>query len=85
MVVLVHSQSGLLCGAALPGAFFSRKTAFFVKKHDFDDFLMIFLQNGRNLLLNRGTINERKLRPGTTGSQPTSLDCLEAMCMGYLG
>ena len=28
-------QLGLLCGAALPGAFFSRKNMTSVKKHDF--------------------------------------------------
>ena len=32
---LVHPQSGLLCGAALPGAFFSRKTWPSWKKQDF--------------------------------------------------
>ena len=56
MGVLVHPQLGLRFGAALPGAFFfSRKTALFRKNLIFDDFQMIFHQNGPNLLLNRGT------------------------------
>ena len=52
--VLVHPQLGLRFGAALPGAFFSQKNITFVKKN-FDDFQMIFHQNGPNLLLTRGT------------------------------
>ena len=55
---LVHPQSGLLCGAALPGAFFSRKTWPSWKNMIFDDFQMIFHEHGPNLLLNRWTINE---------------------------
>ena len=55
---LVHPQSGLLCGAALPGAFFSRKTRPSGKNIIFMDFPMIFHQNEPNMLLNRGTINE---------------------------
>ena len=56
MVVLVHPQLCDLCGAALPGAFFSlRKTFLFKKNMIFDDFQMIFHQNGPNLLLTRGT------------------------------
>ena len=52
MEVLVHPQLGLRFGAALPGAFFSRrKTALLRKSMIFDDFQMIFYQNGLNLLL----------------------------------
>ena len=53
--LLLHPQSGLLCGAALPGAFFLRKTLLLRKTMIFDDFQMIFHQNGPNLLLTRGT------------------------------
>ena len=53
--VLVHPQLGLRFGAALPGAFFLRKTALFVNNMICYDFQMIFHQNGPNLLLNRGT------------------------------
>ena len=39
---LVYAQSGLLCGAALPGAFFfTEKQHFLEKKMFFDDFQMI--------------------------------------------
>ena len=55
MGVLVHPQLGLLCGAALPGSFFSQKNTPFQKNNDFDDFQMIFHQNGPNLLLTRAT------------------------------
>ena len=55
MGVLVHPQLGLRFGAALPGAFFSEKNTTFVKNMIFDDFQMIFHQNGPNLLLTRGT------------------------------
>ena len=55
MGVLVHPQLGLRFGAALPGAFFRRKTALLRKNMIFADFSMIFHQNGPNLLLNRGT------------------------------
>ena len=55
MRVLVHPQLGLRFGAALPGAFFVRKTAILNKNMIFADFQMIFHQNGPNLLLNRGT------------------------------
>ena len=59
MRVLVHPQLGLRFGAALPGAFFSRKGMTFVQKNMiFDDFQMIFHQNGPDLQLNRRTINE---------------------------
>ena len=51
MVVLVHPQLGLLCGAALPGAFFVlRKTVLLRKNMNFNDFQMMFDQNGPNLL-----------------------------------
>ena len=50
---LVHPQSGLLCGAALPGAFFSEKHDLREKTLFLIDFLMILYQNGPNLLLNR--------------------------------
>ena len=55
--VLVHPQLGLRFGAALPGAFFRRKTSLFIKNKNmiFDDFQMFFHQNGPNLLLTRGT------------------------------
>ena len=49
------SQFGLRFGAALPGDFFGEKHLFFVKNMFFDDFQMIFHQNGPNLLLTRGT------------------------------
>ena len=52
------SKFGLRFGAALPGAFFSRKNMTFVKNMIFDDFQMIFHQNGPDLQLNRRTINE---------------------------
>ena len=55
MGVLVHPQLGLRFGAALPGAFFHRKTSLLRKNMIFDDFQMIFHQNGPNLLLTRGT------------------------------
>ena len=56
MGVLVHPQLGLRFGAALPGAFFSEKNTTFAKKNMiFDNFSMIFHQNGPNLLLTRGT------------------------------
>ena len=51
---LVHPQSGLLCGAALPFCFcFSYVT--FEKNMIFDDFSMIVHQNDYNLSSNRGT------------------------------
>ena len=46
MGVLVHPQLCDLCGASLPGAFFSQKNTPLKKKHDFQ---MIFDQNGPNL------------------------------------
>ena len=52
----MHPQLGLLCGAALPGAFFIGKTSLFRKNMIFDNLSMIFHQNGPNLLLTRGTI-----------------------------
>ena len=56
MGVLVHPQLGLLCGAALPGAFFSQKNTPLKKKTLFlMIFQMIFHKNGPNLLLTRGT------------------------------
>ena len=55
MGVLVHPQLGLRFGAALPGAFFLRKTALLRKNMIFNDFQMIFHQNEPNLLLTRGT------------------------------
>ena len=56
MVVLVHPQLCDLCGAALPGAFFSQKNIpLSTKNMIFHDFHMIFHQNGPNLLLTRGT------------------------------
>ena len=55
MGVLVHPQLCDLCGAALPGAFFLRKTPLSRKNMIFYDFQMIFDQNGPNLLLTRGT------------------------------
>ena len=51
MGVLVHPQLGLRFGAALPGFFFRRKTALFRKNMIFEDFQMIFHENGPNLLL----------------------------------
>ena len=53
--VLVHPQLGLRFGAALPGAFFRRKTQLCEKNIIFDDFSMIVHQNEPNLLLTRGT------------------------------
>ena len=53
MEVLVHPQLGLRFGAALPGFFFFRETALLRKNMIFDDFQMIFDQNGPNLLLIR--------------------------------
>ena len=55
MGVLVHPQLGLRFGAALPGAFFSQKNSTFEKDSIFHDFLMVFHQNGPDLLLTRGT------------------------------
>ena len=55
MGVLVHPQLGLRFGAALRGAFFYLKNSTFEKNMIFDDFQMIFHENGPNLLLNRGT------------------------------
>ena len=55
MGVLVHPQLGLRFGAALPRAFFFRKTALLRKNLIFLDFSMIFYQNEHNLLLTRGT------------------------------
>ena len=55
MGVLVHPQLGLRFGAALPGPFFSQKNSTFEKNIIFDDFQMIFHENGHNLLLNRET------------------------------
>ena len=53
--VLVHPQLGLRFGAALPGAFFSQKNCTFEKNRVFQDFQMIFHENGPNFILNRGT------------------------------
>ena len=44
MGVWVHPQLGLLCGAALPGAFFLRKTALLTKKMILHDSLSIFIK-----------------------------------------
>ena len=55
MGVLVHPQLCDLCGAALPGAFFSQKNTTFQTNMIFDDFQMICDQNGPNLILTRGT------------------------------
>ena len=51
MGVLVHPQLGLLCGAALPGAFFAEKHNFYEKHIT----VMIFKYFFINLLLIRGT------------------------------
>ena len=48
MEVLVHPQLGLLCGAALPGAFFLQKNTPLEKKHDF---ACSFKDNGRPRLV----------------------------------
>ena len=55
IVVLVHPQLGLRFGAALPGAFFYRKTTLFRKNMIFNDFQMLFHKNRPNLLPTRGT------------------------------
>ena len=54
-MLLLHPQSGLLCGAALPRVLFIQKNNTFAKKHVLYDFQMVFVQNGSNLLLTRGT------------------------------
>ena len=41
MGVLEHPQFGLLCGAALPGAFFLEKHAFHQKNMISDDFRLV--------------------------------------------
>ena len=54
--MLLHPQTGFLCGAALPRAFFvAEKQPFSEKNLIFYDFQMIFNHNGTNLLLTRGT------------------------------
>ena len=51
----MHPQLGLLCGAALPGAFFSKKKQHVSEKKTVYCFQIIFDQYGPNLLLTRGT------------------------------
>ena len=55
MKVLVHPQLGLLCGAALPGAFFLGKTFLLSKKKIVYNLFNIVCQNGPKLLLTRAT------------------------------
>ena len=55
---LVHPQLGLLCGAALPGAFFQTNSTFYKKTIFVCDIQIIFNQNGPNLLSTRRTITE---------------------------
>ena len=52
----MHPKLGLLFGAALPAAFFHRKTLLLQANMLFYDFQIIFDQNGPNLLFTRGTI-----------------------------
>ena len=43
--LLLHPQSGLLCGAALPGFFFSRKNTSLVFLQPKNVFLVFYLNN----------------------------------------